>query len=76
VSGSHKRRNIAIIGGATVTGATIGAVAGGGVGAAVGAAAGAGAGTVGAFITGRKNVVLPVETELFFSLHGSVTVRG
>lgn len=76
VSSSHKKRNLAIIGGGSGGGAVIGAIAGGGVGAAIGAAAGAGAGTVGAFITGKKNVVLPVETELMFSLRSPVTVRG
>jgi hypothetical protein len=76
VSGSHKKRNLAIIGGGTGSGAAIGAIAGGGVGAAIGAGVGAGAGTVGAFFTGRKQVVLPVETELMFSLRRPVTVRG
>jgi len=75
-SKSHKKRNLAIIGGGSGTGAAIGAVAGGGVGALIGAGAGAAAGTTGAFITGRKNVRLPVETPLVFSLHAAVTVRG
>ncbi len=75
-SRSHKKRNIEIIGGSTGTGATIGAVGGGGVGAAVGAGVGAVVGTTGAFITGRKNVKLPVETPLVFSLRGAVAVRG
>jgi hypothetical protein len=47
-SNSHKKRNLAIIGGGSGTGAAIGAIAGGGVGALIGA--GAGAGTTGAFI--------------------------
>jgi hypothetical protein len=75
-SKSHKRRNLAMIGGGSGTGAAIGALAGGGVGALVGAGAGAAAGTTGAFITGRKNVRLPVETPMVFSLRASVTVRG
>ncbi len=75
-SKSHKRRNLAIIGGSAGTGATIGAVAGGGVGAAIGAGAGAAAGTTTAFITGKKNVRLPVETPLVFSLRGAIAVRG
>ncbi|HTX35916.1 MAG TPA: hypothetical protein VME43_12885 [Bryobacteraceae bacterium] len=74
-SRSHKKRNFAIIGGSTGTGAAIGAV-GGGIGAAVGAGVGAAVGTTGAFISGRKNVKLPVETPLVFSLRGAVAVRG
>ena len=74
VSRSHKRRNLAIIGGGAGTGAAIGAATGGGVGAAIGAGVGAGAGTVGAVFTGRKQVVLPAETELMFSLRRPFTV--
>lgn len=75
-SRNHKRRNLAFIGGAAGAGAGIGAVAGGGVGALIGAGAGAGAGTVGAVITGRKNVHLPVESVLAFSLENGVFVRS
>jgi hypothetical protein len=75
-SSSHKKRNAIAIGGGSGGGAAIGAVAGGGVGALIGAGAGAVAGTTGAFITGRKNVKLPVETPLVFSLRHPVTVRG
>jgi len=75
-SGSHKKRNAIAIGGGSGTGAAIGAIAGGGVGALIGAGAGAAAGTTGAFITGRKNVRLPAETPLVFSLRSAVTVRG
>lgn len=75
-SRNHKRRNLAFIGGGAGAGAGIGAVAGGGVGALIGAGAGAGAGTVGAVITGRKNVHLPVESVLAFSLENGVFVRS
>lgn len=75
-SRSHKRRNLAIIGGGSGVGAAIGAIAGGGVGALVGAGAGAAAGTGGAYVTGKKNVRLPAETSLSFTLHRAVTVRG
>lgn len=75
-SKSHKKRNAVAIGGGSGAGAAIGAIAGGGVGALIGAGAGAAAGTTGAFITGKKNVRLPVETPLVFSLRNSVTVRG
>lgn len=75
-SNSHKKRNAVAIGGGSAAGGAIGAIAHGGVGALVGAGAGAVAGTTGAFITGRKNVRLPVETPLVFSLRNAVTVRG
>jgi len=44
-------------------------------GALIGAGAGAVAGTTTAFITGKKNVKLPVETPLIFSLRSSVQLR-
>jgi len=75
-SASHKRRNLAFIGGSSGSGAAIGAIAGGGVGALIGAGAGAAAGTGGAFITGKKSVRLPAESVLVFSLHSAVTVRS
>lgn len=75
-SGSHKKRNLAIIGGGGGAGAAIGAIAGGGAGALIGAGAGAAAGTTGAFISGRKNVVLPTETPLSFTLHRAVTLTS
>jgi hypothetical protein len=75
-SRSHKRRNLGFIGGGSGAGAAIGAIAGGGVGALIGAGAGAAAGTTGAFITGKKNVKLPVETPLVFSLRQAVAVRS
>lgn len=76
VSGSHKRRNLGFIGGGSGGGAVIGALAGGGLGAVIGAGVGAGAGTVGAVVTGRKNVVLPAETRLSFVLRDPVRIRG
>jgi hypothetical protein len=75
VSGNHKRRNLAFMGGGPAAGAGIGALAGGGVGALIGAGAGAAAGTTTAFITGRRNVKLPVETPLEFSLRSDVEVK-
>jgi len=75
-SSSHKRRNLALIGGGSGFGTAVGAVAGGGVGALIGAGAGAAAGTTGAFITGKKNVKLPAETPLTFALRRSVSIRS
>jgi hypothetical protein len=75
VSGSHKKRNLALMGGGPAAGAGIGALAGGGAGALIGAGVGAAAGTTTAFVTGRKNVKLPVETPMVFALRSSVTVR-
>jgi hypothetical protein len=75
VSGSHKGRNLVLIGGGAVTGAGIGAIAGGGAGALIGAGAGAAAGATAEFITGRKHVRLPVETVLVFRLRGPIELR-
>jgi len=74
VSSSHKKRNLAAIGGGAGTGAAIGAIAGGGVGAAIGAGAGAAAGTVGAAVTGKKQVTIPAESVVRFTLGAPVRV--
>jgi hypothetical protein len=70
---SHATRNLLIIGGSAGAGAAIGGAAGGGKGAAIGALAGAGAGTVGAYLTGEREIVLPSETLLTFHVT-SVTI--
>lgn len=75
VSGNHKKRNLAFMGGGPAAGAGIGALAGGGAGALIGAGAGAVAGTTTAFITGKKNVKLPVESRMVFSLQSGVPLR-
>jgi len=75
VSGNHKKRNLAFMGGGPAAGAGIGALAGGGVGALIGAGAGAVAGTTTAFFTGKKNVKLPVESRMVFSLRSGVPLR-
>lgn len=67
---SHLARNAEFIGGGTAAGAIIGAIAGGTKGAAIGAATGAGAGTAGAFLTGKKEIVIPAETTLPFVVGG------
>jgi hypothetical protein len=65
---SHKGRNVKSAGGGAAVGAIIGAIAGGGKGAAIGAGAGAAAGTAGAAATGKKDVRIPVETVLTFTV--------
>jgi hypothetical protein len=67
---SHLVRNAEFIGGGTAAGAIIGAIVGGSKGAAIGAATGAGAGTAGAFLTGKKEIVIPAETTLPFVVPG------
>ncbi len=74
VSGRHRRRNWAWIGGGAATGASIGAMAGGGPGAAIGAGSGATAGLVTAVFTGKKQVSLPAETRLTFKLSRGIEV--
>jgi hypothetical protein len=66
--GSHKNRNLALIGGGAGAGAVIGAIAGGGMGALIGSAVGAGSGTAGAYATGKKEVSFAPERRLTFRL--------
>ncbi len=63
---SHNVRNAEFIGGGAAAGALIGALVGGKKGAAIGAGVGAGSGAAGAYMTGKKEIVLPAETELVF----------
>jgi hypothetical protein len=74
VSRGHKKRNWLWIGGGSGGGAAIGAIASGGTGALIGAGAGAAAGTVGAAFTGKRHVVLPVESPVTFALQAPVAV--
>lgn len=73
-SGKGKRTGT-LIGGGAGLGALIGGLAGGGKGAVIGGLAGAGAGTAGAAYTGNKDVVIPSESVLTFSLVDPVEIR-
>ena len=76
VSAGHKKHDFLWIGGGSGGGAMIGAAAGGGAGALIGAGVGAASGTVGSVITGKRQVRLPVETALRFTLKSAVNVGG
>jgi hypothetical protein len=67
-AGSHKNRNLAMIGGGTAGGALIGGLAGGGKGALIGTAIGAAGGTGAAYATGEKEITLSAERRFTFRL--------
>ena len=68
------KRTAGVIGGTTGAGALIGGLAGGGKGALIGGLVGAGAGTAAAAYTGNKDVVIPAETVIKFTLTAPVSV--
>jgi len=69
------KRTAVLAGGGAAVGALIGGLAGGGKGAGIGALAGGGAGTGGAAFTGNKDIVLPAESALSFTLAQPLEVR-
>jgi hypothetical protein len=69
------KRTAVLAGGGAAVGALIGGLAGGGKGAGIGALAGGGAGTGGAAFTGNKDIVLPAESVLSFTLEQPLEVR-
>ncbi len=69
------KRTAGMIGGGAGLGALIGGLAGGGKGALIGGLAGAGAGTAASAYTGNKDVVIPAESIVTFTLTAPVTAR-
>jgi hypothetical protein len=72
---STNLRTAVLAGGGAAVGALIGGLAGGGKGAGIGALAGGGAGTGGAAFTGNKDIVLPAESAISFTLEQSLEVK-
>jgi hypothetical protein len=72
--GSHKKRNLVMIGGGTAAGALIGGLAAGPKGALIGSAIGAGAGTGTAYGTGKKEVGFAAERRLTFRVTQPLTI--
>ncbi len=69
------KRTAGFIGGGTGLGAIIGGIAGGGKGAAIGALAGAGGGTAAGAYTGSRDVVIPSESAVSFTLRSPITMK-
>jgi hypothetical protein len=68
------KRTAGFIGGGGGGGALIGGLAGGGKGALIGGLLGAGAGTAGAAFTGNKDITVPAESVVTFTLTTPITV--
>lgn len=68
------KRTAGMVGGGAGGGALIGGLAGGGKGALIGGLVGAGAGTAGAAFTGNKDIVIPAESVVTFTLTAPVTI--
>lgn len=68
------KRTAATTGGGAAGGALIGGIAGGGKGAAIGAGIGAAAGFLGGTFTGNKQIEVPAESALSFTLAQALTL--
>ena len=68
------KRTAATTGGGAAGGALIGGIAGGGKGAAIGAGIGAAAGFLGGTFTGNKQIEVPAESALSFTLAQTLTL--
>jgi len=68
------KRTAATTGGGAAGGALIGGLAGGGKGAGIGALVGAAGGFVGGALTGNKQIEIPAETALTFTLSQPLTL--
>ena len=68
------KRTAVTTGGGAAGGALIGGLAGGGKGAGIGAIIGAGAGFIGGAATGNKQIEIPAESALSFTLNAPLTL--
>jgi hypothetical protein len=68
------KRTAATTGGGAAGGALIGGLAGGGKGAGIGALVGGGAGFIGGIVTGNKQIEIPAESPLSFTLTAPLTL--
>ena len=69
------KRTAGLIGGGAGLGMLIGGVASGGTGLVIGGLAGAGAGTAGAGLTGNRDLVIPAESIVHFTLKDDLEVQ-
>ena len=69
------KRSFGMIGGGAGAGMLIGGIASGGTGVLVGGLIGAGAGTAGAGLTGNRDLVIPAESIVHFTLAEDLTLQ-